>query len=147
MFNSTIIYIYSTILFNYSTIFYTYSTILFNYSTILYIYSTILFNYSTIYIYIQPCYIHVQPCYICIQPFHIYIQPCARSKFLGGGRVGGLRICHPPYHPLDFQGKISNFCHPTLLKLRFKITVTTPLKNGQSQNYVASINSNGLLTL
>ena len=23
----------------------------------------------------------------------------ARSKFLGDGRVGGLRKCHPPYHP------------------------------------------------
>ena len=21
------------------------------------------------------------------------------SNFLGGGRVGGLRMCHPPYHP------------------------------------------------
>ena len=29
--------------------------------------------------------------------------------------------------PLDFQGKIENFCHSTLLKIRFKITVT-PLK-------------------
>ena len=48
----------------------------------------------------------------------------------GGGRVGGLR------HPLDFQSKIKNFCHPTLLKIRFKITVTLS-KNGQSQNYGA----------
>ena len=23
----------------------------------------------------------------------------ARSEFWGGGRVGGLRRCHPPYHP------------------------------------------------
>ena len=30
-------------------------------------------------------------------------------KILGGGRVGGLHMCHPPYHPLDFQGKIKNF--------------------------------------
>ena len=52
-----------------------------------------------------------------------------------------------PTTPLDLQGKISHFCHPTLLKIRFKITVTLPLKNGQSQNYDASINSNGLLTL
>ena len=75
-------------------------------------------------------------------------EPSARSKFWGGGRVGGLLMCHPPYHPLDFQSKIKNFCHPTLLKIRFKITVTPPLsKNGQSQNYSASINSNGLLTL
>ena len=50
----------------------------------------------------------------------------ARSKFLGGGRVGGLRICHPPYHPLNFQGKVKNFFHPTLLKIRFKIIVTPP---------------------
>ena len=34
---------------------------------------------------------------------------CACSKFWGGGRVGGLHMCHPPYHPLDFQGKIKNF--------------------------------------
>ena len=27
-------------------------------------------------------------------------------QILGGGRVGGLRMCHPPYHPLDFQSKI-----------------------------------------
>ena len=52
-----------------------------------------------------------------------------------------------PTTPLDFQSKIKNFCHPTLQKLRFKITVTTPLKNGLNQNYGASINSNGLLTL
>ena len=42
--------------------------------------------------------------------------------------------------PLDFQDKIKNFCHPILLKIRFKITVTPPSKNGQSQNYGASIN-------
>ena len=52
-----------------------------------------------------------------------------------------------PTTPLDFQGKISNFCHPTLLKIRFKITVTPLLKKGQSQNYGDSINSDGLLTL
>ena len=53
-----------------------------------------------------------------------------------------------PTTPLDFQSKIKNFCHPTLLKIRFKITVTPlPSKNGQSQNYGASISSDGLLTL
>ena len=31
-----------------------------------------------------------------------------------------------PTTPLDFQDKIKNFCHPTLLKIRFKITVTPP---------------------
>ena len=31
-----------------------------------------------------------------------------------------------PTTPLDFQGKIKNFCHPTLLKIRFKMTVTPP---------------------
>ena len=35
----------------------------------------------------------------------------ARSNFFffwggGGSRVGGLRMSHPPYYPLDFQGKI-----------------------------------------
>ena len=47
-------------------------------------------------------------------------------NFLGGGRVGGLRFCHRTYHPLDFQGKIKTFCHPTLLKIRSKIIVTPP---------------------
>ena len=46
-----------------------------------------------------------------------------------------------PTTPLDFQSKIKNFCHPTLLKIWFKITVTPPppppSKNGQSQNYGA----------
>ena len=65
----------------------------------------------------------------------------ACSKFWGGGRVGGLRTCHPPYHHLDFQGKIKNFCDPTLQKIRSKITVTPQKKKGQSQNYGASINS------
>ena len=36
-----------------------------------------------------------------------------------------------PTTPLDFQGKISNFCHPTLLKIRFKITVTPLSKMGE----------------
>ena len=52
-----------------------------------------------------------------------------------------------PTTPLDFQGKILNFCHPTLLKIGSKITVTPPPppppppKKGQSQNYGPSINS------
>ena len=28
------------------------------------------------------------------------------SNFEGGARVGGPSTCHPPYHPLDFQGKV-----------------------------------------
>ena len=44
----------------------------------------------------------------------------------GGGRVGGLGMCHPPYPPLDFQSKIKDFCHPTRLKIRFTITVNPP---------------------
>ena len=31
-----------------------------------------------------------------------------------------------PTTPLDFQGKMKNFCHPTLLKIRFKLIVTPP---------------------
>ena len=46
-----------------------------------------------------------------------------------------------PTTPADFQGKIKNFCHPTLQKIRSKITVTPPKKRGRSQNYGASINS------
>ena len=34
-----------------------------------------------------------------------------------------------PTTPLDFQGKIKHFCHPTLLKVRSKITVTPPSKS------------------
>ena len=52
-----------------------------------------------------------------------------------------------PTTPLNFQGKVKSFCHPTLLKIRFKISVTPLLEKGQRQNYGASINSNGLLTL
>ena len=73
----------------------------------------------------------------CFQLVHI------PNFFLGGGRVGGLRTCHPPYNPLDFQGKIKNLCHPTLQEIRSKITVIPsppPQKKGQSQNYGASIN-------
>ena len=56
---------------------------------------------------------------------------CSRSTFqffFGGGvgTVGGLDMCHPLYHPLDFQGKIQNFCHSTLPKTKFKITVKPP---------------------
>ena len=36
-----------------------------------------------------------------------------------------------PTTPLDFQGKIKHFCHPTLLKIRFKITVIPPKKIGK----------------
>ena len=69
---------------------------------------------------------------------------------LGEWQGGGLHMSHPPYHHLDFQGKVLNFCHSALLKIRFKISVTPslpPLDKGQSQNYGASINYNGLLTL
>ena len=78
----------------------------------------------------------------------------ARSKSgRGGGRVGRLHMCHPPYHhPLIFKAKLKIFCHLTLLKIRFKITVTPsppppPSKNEQGQNYGASRNFNGLQTL
>ena len=57
---------------------------------------------------------------------------CARSNFyLGGsGRVRGLRMCHPPYHPPRFSRQIYNFCHPALLKIRSKTTVnpSNPIK-------------------
>ena len=55
-----------------------------------------------------------------------------------------------PTTPFNFQGKVWNFCHPTLLKITFKISVTPHpalLEKGQSQNYGALMNSNGLLTL
>ena len=43
-----------------------------------------------------------------------------------GSRVGELHMCNPPYHPLDFQGKVNNSCHTTLLKMKFKISVIHP---------------------
>ena len=42
-----------------------------------------------------------------------------------------------PTTPFDFQSKIINVCHPTLLKIRFKITVNPPpqkKKERHSQN-------------
>ena len=36
----------------------------------------------------------------------------ARSKFWGGGRVGGLRMCHPPYHPPSFSKQNLKFLSP-----------------------------------
>ena len=66
----------------------------------------------------------------------------ARSKFWGVAGSEDFACATLPTIPLDFQDKIKNFCHPTLLKIRFKITVTPP-----SRYYGASINSNGLLTL
>ena len=73
--------------------------------------------------------------------------------FFGGGGGGGWqgrRTSHVFFFSsilFNFQGKVENFCHPTFLKIRFKISVTPLLEKGQSQNYGASINSNGLLTL
>ena len=54
----------------------------------------------------------------------------------------------PP--PLIFNAKFKFLLHPILLKIGSKTTVThppPPPKKGQSQNYGASVNSNGLLTL
>ena len=76
-----------------------------------------------------------------------------RFNFFYGGGVAGLEdfACTTlPTIPLDFQGNVKNFCHPTLRKIRLKISVTPPfpfLEKGQRQNYGASTNSNGLLTL
>ena len=62
--------------------------------------------------------------------------PGARSKFDGG--VAGsedFASATLPTTPLDFQGNIKNFCHPTLLKIRFKIIVNPPppLKRAKSK--------------
>ena len=43
---------------------------------------------------------------ISINVLAIEDRQSARFKFWGGGRVGELHMCHPPYHPLDFQGKV-----------------------------------------
>ena len=74
--------------------------------------------------------------------------PCTLSNFFGGVAGSEDFACATlPTTPLDFQGKIKNFCHPTLLIIGFKIAVTPFPQKGQSQYYGASINSNGLLTL
>ena len=75
------------------------------------------------------------------------MQPGGRSKFWGMAESEDFACATLPYFPHDFQGKIKNFCNPTLLKIRFNITVTFPHQKRQSQNYSASINSDGLLTL
>ena len=50
--------------------------------------------------------------------------------------------------PFDFQGKNLKFLSPYPPKNQIKDNChSPPQKNGQSQNYGASINSNGLLTL
>ena len=75
------------------------------------------------------------------------------SKFFWGVAGSEDFACATlPTTPLDFEGKVQNVSHPTLLKIRFKISVTPPPppplhEKGQSQNYGASVNSNGLLTL
>ena len=79
------------------------------------------------------------------------VETGARSKFFfGGGWQESEDFAHAtlPTTLLDFKDKIKNFCHPTLLKIRFKIAVTLPAaQKEQSQNYDTSINSNGLFTL
>ena len=56
-------------------------------------------------------------------------------------------MCHPPYPPIDFEGRNQNFCHPPKNQIYNKCHPSPLLEKGQSQNYGASINSNGLLTL
>ena len=50
----------------------------------------------------------------------------ARSKFGGVAGSENFACATLPTTPLDFQSEIKNFCHPILLKIRFKITVTIP---------------------
>ena len=52
--------------------------------------------------------------------------PSARSKFGGVAGSEDSACATLPTTPLDFQGKIKNFCHPTLQNIRSKITVTPP---------------------
>ena len=69
-------------------------------------------------------------------------------NFEGVARSEDFACATLPTTPLNFQGRIRNFCHPTLLNIRFKVIVTPlPSKNGQSKKYGVSINSNCLLTL
>ena len=61
-----------------------------------------------------------------------YWTYCARSDLFSGGGVAGSEDFPTTSH--DFQSKFLNFCHPTLLKIRFKITVTPQKRIGQSHN-------------
>ena len=62
-------------------------------------------------------------------------------KFWGVAGSEDFACATLPTTSFDFQGKVKSVCHPTLLKIRFKISVTPPpLEKGQSQNYGASIN-------
>ena len=83
--------------------------------------------------------------------FWLKITLCLKVHVPNFGGVAGsedFASATLPTTPLDFQGNIKSFCHPTLLKIRFKIIVTPPPpQKGQNQNHGTSINSHGLLTL
>ena len=53
---------------------------------------------------------------------------CKFQILFFGGVAGSENFAYATLSstPLDFQSKIKNFCHPTVLKIRFKITVTPP---------------------
>ena len=56
-------------------------------------------------------------------------HPRPRCTFQIFGRWQGRRTSQVPPSlppPLIFKAKFKHFCHPTLLKIRFKITVTSP---------------------
>ena len=80
-------------------------------------------------------------------PSTVFSRIWCTFQIWGGGVAGSedFACATLPSTLLIFKGKIKNFCHPTLQKIKFKITVTTtPLKKGKSQNYGASINCSGL---
>ena len=78
--------------------------------------------------------------------FRLY-PPLYTFQILGVAGSEDFSCATLPTTPFDFQGKVKNFCHPILLKIRLKISVTPLLEKEKSQNYGASINSNGLSTL
>ena len=45
-----------------------------------------------------------------------------------------------PTTPLDFQDKIKTFCHPTLLKIRFKIIVIPPPPKNRAKSKLRYFN-------
>ena len=82
-------------------------------------------------------------------PFYEFQQVHA-PNFEGVSESEDFECATLPTTLFDFQGKVWNFCHPTLLKLRFKDKChppPRPPRKRQSQNYGALMNSNGLLTL
>ena len=72
--------------------------------------------------------VHEQKSYRQKTNWGVETPPQVHVPNFGGGVAGSedLACATLPTTPFDFQGKITNFCHPSLIKITFKITVTPP---------------------